>query len=78
MINFALRLFSSGLSKSLFSLNVFSQCKREHWKDAVKEQETEGCQVYGYVEVSKVCSIDNLLESYCGLFPCFFQSIFEV
>jgi len=30
------------------------QCKREHWKDAFVEQEKEGCQVYGYVEVSKV------------------------
>jgi len=31
-----------------------AQCKREHWKDQFKEQESEGCQVYGYIEVSKV------------------------
>ncbi|XP_057308696.1 endoplasmic reticulum-Golgi intermediate compartment protein 3-like isoform X2 [Hydractinia symbiolongicarpus] len=30
------------------------QCKREHWKDSFQEQMNEGCQVYGYIEVSKV------------------------
>lgn len=31
-----------------------AQCKREHWKDSFEEQKDEGCQVYGYIEVSKV------------------------
>jgi len=39
---------------ALNDIDGIEQCKREHWKDAVKEQDGEGCQVYGYVEVSKV------------------------
>ncbi|XP_047144918.1 endoplasmic reticulum-Golgi intermediate compartment protein 3 isoform X1 [Hydra vulgaris] len=30
------------------------QCKREHWKDTFQQQSNEGCQIYGYIEVSKV------------------------
>jgi len=30
------------------------QCKREHWKDSFTAQQNEGCQIYGYIEVSKV------------------------
>ena len=44
---------------------IRDRCKREHWKDAFVEQEKEGCQVYGYVEVSKVCheNVSLLLSS---------------
>ena len=31
-----------------------SQCKLEHSKEKFKEQSDEGCQIYGYLEVSKV------------------------
>lgn len=30
------------------------QCKREHWNDQFEVQKNEGCQIYGYLEVSKV------------------------
>ena len=37
------------------SVNCFNcQCVREGWRDKLKEQKDEGCQVYGYLEVNKV------------------------
>ncbi len=30
------------------------QCKREGWEEKIKEEEGEGCRVYGYLEVNKV------------------------
>lgn len=39
---------------ALNDIDSIEQCKREHWKDAFKEQDQEGCQIYGYIEVSKV------------------------
>ena len=33
---------------------TIEQCQREHWKDKFEEQKTEGCEVYGSLEVSKV------------------------
>ena len=30
------------------------QCKREGWEEKFKEEEGEGCRVYGYLEVNKV------------------------
>jgi len=31
-----------------------TQCKGEKWKEELEEQAGEGCQIYGYLEVSKV------------------------
>ncbi|KAJ3414306.1 hypothetical protein HDV05_006755 [Chytridiales sp. JEL 0842] len=30
------------------------QCKREHWSEKIKEQEGEGCNIAGHIEVNKV------------------------
>ena len=38
------------------TMNNSFQCKREGWKDKFQEQKNEGCRVFGYVEVSKVCA----------------------
>ena len=35
-------------------LEGFKQCQKEHWSGTLKEQSVEGCQLYGYIEVSKV------------------------
>ena len=34
--------------------NTMEQCLREGFLDHVKEQEGEGCNIYGYLEVNKV------------------------
>lgn len=31
------------------------QCEREGWTDKLKEQANEGCAMYGYLLVNKVC-----------------------
>ena len=45
-----------GPSEDLSSVNngFNCQCVREGWRDKLKEQKDEGCQVYGYLEVNKV------------------------
>ena len=32
----------------------FLQCQEEGWAQMLKEQEKEGCNVFGYLEVNKV------------------------
>jgi hypothetical protein len=32
----------------------YFQCSREGWKDKLDAQKNEGCEVHGYLEVTKV------------------------
>lgn len=34
--------------------DTIEQCKREGFSQQMQEQKNEGCQVYGFLEVSKV------------------------
>ena len=39
------------------------QCIREGWSDQVTKQMNEGCRLYGYLEVNKVC-LNNIYNLY--------------
>lgn len=41
-------------SLDLFRLSVYDQCKREGFLQRVKDEEGEGCNIYGFLEVNKV------------------------
>lgn len=42
------------VSLDLFRLSVYDQCKREGFLQRVKDEEGEGCNIYGFLEVNKV------------------------
>ena len=40
---------------ALKDTDEIEQCKREGFSEKIKAQQNEGCRMYGYLEVNKVC-----------------------
>ena len=44
----------------MLQLFVLFQCSREGWKEKLETQKNEGCEVHGYLEVTKVTALYSI------------------